>query len=44
MKNELRRQTKIFDDKDDRRKATEHLIAILMIIIGIILICLLAFI
>lgn len=39
MKNELKRQTKIFDDKDDRRKANDNLINILLIIIGLVSLC-----
>lgn len=37
MKNELKRQTKIFDDKDDRRNANNNLINMLLIIIGLVL-------
>jgi len=36
MKNELKRQTKIFDDKDDRRNANNNLINMLLIIIGLV--------
>ena len=43
MSNELKRQIQTFDDKDDRHKAKDNLINVLLIILGIAMLGMLIF-
>lgn len=43
MDNELKRQIQAFDDKDDRHKAKDNLINVLLIILGLTMLGILVF-
>ena len=43
MNNELKRQIQTFDDKNDRRKAKDNLINVLLVILGLAMLGMLIF-